>query len=411
MVAWIFAALSFSFPVDGEQTRLLTAAEAQGVRTWDVKYVSVKRAPETHSVTFTYSVSFKNETPFELAEVDLQVVMTRAGSIVHKTAPVALQSFTNVAFGIKGSILPFDKTLSDTTVSFSVPEAFWTGRASPDLRISGIKTFRGKLDLHNLGHLYSRLLRDPKNTITLLKADPSLLKDRDDSGYDTYAATWACSPPEVIKFVATHGGGWQIKMTNGVTSMHLAATNGYPGTMDLALAHGGNVNAKTLKSGRTPLYKAIRKGYPQNVEWLLKHGADPNDRDQYDEPIAFWAIYDGQSQALKTLVKHGANPHAWDKRGFGWMHYCTDNVPFLPVVLSCGVGVDDCDPSKGFTPLMLAAINGQSQPAIWLLQHGADPNRKDRNGRNAFDYSRVANTTHTDQYFRDLVQRFGRTAR
>jgi len=410
MIGALFSVLSIFLTTDVEQTRLLTPAESQGIRTWDVKYLSVKRVQETKSVVFTYSVSFKNETPFELSEVDLQVAMVREGSTVYKTEPVALRSFTNVAFGITGSILPFDKTLSDTKVSFTVPADFWTGRTSPDLRICGIRTFKGKLDLHNLGHLYSRMQRDPKSTIPLFKADPSLLNDQDNSGYGVCAAAWACSPPEVIKYVATHGGGWQVRMANGVTTMHAAATNGYPGTLDLALAHGGDVNAKTSKYRRSPLYKAIRKGFPQNVEWLLKHGADPNESNEYGEPIAWWAIHDGQSLALKSLIKHGANPHLWDHRGFGWMHYCTDNVPFLPVVLSCGVGVDDCDRSKGFTPLMLAAINGQSAPAIWLLQHGADPNRKDRTGHNALDYSRVANNTHTDQYFRDLVRRYGHSA-
>ena len=407
MIHWILAALSISATARVEQTRLLTPAEAQGIRTWDVKYLAVKRNPATKSVQFTYSVSFKNETSFELAEVDLQVVMMRGGSTIYKTEPVALRSFTNVAFGITGSILPFDKTLSDFSVAFTVPAEFWAGRTSPDLRICGIKTFKGHLDLHNLAHLYSRMHSNPMSTLSLIKADPSLLDDKYVSGYSVSAAAWACSPPEVVKYVATHGGGWQVRMTNGVTNMHLAATNGYPGVLDLALAHGGNVNAKTAKSRRTPLYKAIRKGFPQNVEWLLKHGADPNAIDESGVPIAWWAIYDGQGQALKALVKHGANPHAWDRQGFGWMHYCTENVPFMPIVHSCGVGVDDSDPRKGFTPLMMAAINGQSAPAIWLLQHGADPNRKDRAGRTAFDYSRVSNSAHTDQYFRDLVRRYG----
>ncbi len=262
MLHWILAALSITPSVNVEETRPLTAMESRGVRTWDVKYVSAKRLPGTQSVQFIYTVSFKNETPFELAEVDVQVVMGRGSQINYKTPPQALQRFTNVAFGLTGPVLPFDKTLNDFSISFTVPSEYWTTRSSPDLRICGLRTFKGKQDLHNLGHLYTRMLRDPRNTISLFKSDPSLVSVKDVSGYGVGEAAWATSPPEVIQYVAAHGAGWQFRLTNGVTNMHLAATNGYPGVLDLALAHGGNVNAKTTKSKRTPVYKAIRKGYP-----------------------------------------------------------------------------------------------------------------------------------------------------
>jgi len=56
------------------------------------------------------------------------------------------------------------------------------------------------------------------------------------------------------------------------------------------------------------------------------------------------------------------------------------------------------------TPLMYAAATGAMESQVWLLQHGADPERADKHHQTAFDYAKKAGMLS----FPALVQRFGR---
>jgi len=411
MRSWILVAFAVTSMAQAEQTRPLTPNESRGIRLWNVEYESVKQNPSSKSVTFTYTAGFKNETAFELSEIDVQVVLGHGAQVAYRGKPVPLRNFTNVGFGLKGSILPFEKTLDLNHLAITVPSGPWLKGAGANLKICGIRTFSGRQDLYNLGHLYTRMLLFPSSTLSLFKSDPSLLHDLGNDGYDVCSAAWACSSPSVIRYVANHVGAWQPRTTNGITTMHLAALNGNPGVLDLALAHGGDVNAMTYSFRRTPVYKAIRKGYTQNLIWLLKHGADPNEIGLDGRPIAYWAIFDGQGAALHELVRAGADPRHWDGDGWGWMHYATFNPPFMATVRDCGAPVDGSDPRSGFTPLMLSAINGRAEPAIWLLQQGADPTRRSRRGVNAFDLSNVSMYNHSDTWFRTIVANYSRKKR
>jgi hypothetical protein len=60
----------------------------------------------------------------------------------------------------------------------------------------------------------------------------------------------------------------------------------------------------------------------------------------------------------------------------------------LAEAIAAGVDVDDFEPYTGVTALLAACGAGQTDAVALLLEHGADPNRADRDGTYPFDATR-----------------------
>src|SRR6266851_1648582 len=66
----------------------------------------------------------------------------------------------------------------------------------------------------------------------------------------------------------------------------------------------------------------------------------------------------------------------------------TGRVDLLDGLIKAGMNPDEHDP-RGFTPLILAAYNGQAQAVDLLIAKGADPCATDPKGNNRPDGCRV----------------------
>lgn len=375
----------------GEGRCALTDAQIRGLRIWDQAPTGVERASRPDEVRFTFQASLKNETPHELASVSVQLIIELSGKRAYVSPPKRLTKFANLSVSHTGSLLPLNKTEMVRGISFDVPARLWRTDSHRYLRVVGAEGFTNP-NLHDPGHLYNFLVNGKdEDQILVLQKDPSLLRVKNAEGLTPLLMAFATCGPKMIRYLTTHGASPKEQTKRGATIMHMAALNGYPGVMDLALKMGGNVNART-KNGKTPLLRSIVFGRPECWRWLLAHGANPN----YDAgggwTAAHYAIQEGQLVALQDLVKAGVSPRAKDSRGQGLMHYAVFNNLTMDTVMRLGVPIDDPNPKTGETPLMLAAWAGWEEPRVWLLQHGADPNRKDKRGRTAYDYAAMRAT-------------------
>ncbi|KAG2374682.1 hypothetical protein C9374_010426 [Naegleria lovaniensis] len=136
-----------------------------------------------------------------------------------------------------------------------------------------------------------------------------------------------------------------------------------------------DVNAKDFK-GITPLHLAVQAAKSSDdaihlVKYLLKHGAELNSRDSYGRTPFFYAFTDIPYQGTSSSQNY-----------YSYGSYSSSNDPIELVSDMCnfeGLEMDIVD-HMSRSPLHYAALRGATISSIFLIQRGAELNRKDEDG-------------------------------
>ena len=83
-------------------TRYLTPKQMGGLRIWDANGGFTGQSGPLN-ISWDYFMAFKNETVYELAEIDVKLSVTENGVEVYSTPAVAITKFGNVGFGSVGT--------------------------------------------------------------------------------------------------------------------------------------------------------------------------------------------------------------------------------------------------------------------------------------------------------------------
>lgn len=146
------------------------------------------------------------------------------------------------------------------------------------------------------------------------------------------------------------------------------------------ISHGVSVNIGTA-DGQPLLILSIARGDLEMLDLLLKAGADANIRDIKGNPALVSAIANAQYSAATRLVEHGASVNVkgpnWAAIHLGALH---GRTKLCQILLDAGASVDQLGNASN-TALMLAAKEGHAETVKLLLEHGADPNRKNAEGK------------------------------
>lgn len=192
------------------------------------------------------------------------------------------------------------------------------------------------------------------------------------------------------------------------------------GNYDLArqiLDAGVDVNA-TNSQGRNAMTLAAYQGHADIIALLISRGASPDTADQKGLTAMMWAASYGRIPVVKLLIEKGADPLKKTNRGHTAYDYANSNnqpetaaflksyQPVNPAAVyaqACSImeknlyegrtsnTVDIIKAADGYpidfnqnamkrSLLHCAARYGDEPMAAFLLQHGADPNLKDKNG-------------------------------
>ncbi|XP_072163422.1 rabankyrin-5-like [Diadema setosum] len=193
------------------------------------------------------------------------------------------------------------------------------------------------------------------------------------------------------------GANINYTTADGLTLLHLAIKKQDTSSALFLLEHQADINVKT-SDGQSPLQLAIKNRLPVVVDALCVRGANMNTPDEDGNPPLWVALESEQEDMASTLVRHGCDTTAWG-RGEGGLQQtllhraidenkqsvacflirsmCDVNSPRRPG--PNGEGPDEAFDGQG--PLHHACEWGQEEVVQCLIEHQADINAKDAEGR------------------------------
>lgn len=258
---------------------------------------------------------------------------------------------------------------------------------------------------------------------------------QDDNGrallHDLAVSGWT----DLIPLAAACGAKLEIEDIDGFTPLHVAAATGQVKSIVALARAGADMDAAANGHAQTPLHIAILFGQYGSVDTLLKNNASPaarNPKDDVDgknayhyaatEPPQFMALlldhpdaahlYDrhagdntwadafrlalkaGNMPVVKLLADYGVDMNAKDHEGLTPLTWLLTHretrakaLPFILFLLQHGADGDKAVNQWGETPLMLAAKSDFAEAVQLLLDHGADPDRKNHFDETALHFA------------------------
>jgi uncharacterized protein len=164
---------------------------------------------------------------------------------------------------------------------------------------------------------------------------------------------------------------------------------------------------------------AVKRDDPKAVSELLKRGFDPNTVDPSGRQGLFMALQDGSLKVAEVLVAWPKTNVEWrsrkdesplmiaalkgqtalvkqliardadvNKPGWAPLHYAATagNLEIMQILLDENAYIDAESPNKS-TPLMVAAQYGSTQAVKLLLEAGADPSLRNQLGLSAVEFA------------------------
>ena len=157
---------------------------------------------------------------------------------------------------------------------------------------------------------------------------------------------------------------------------------------------GSKVNANQLNPiGAEPgLVQAVREDAMRVFHAFLAHpGTDLEAQASNGNTALMMAAYKRNRPAVEALLAKGAKV---DQAGWTALHYAaaSGDEAIVRLLLGRGAQVDAVSPLKSgaYTPMMMAAREGHDGTALLLIAHGADRNRKNREGLTAVELAERA---------------------
>ena len=154
----------------------------------------------------------------------------------------------------------------------------------------------------------------------------------------------------------------------GSTALNIAAYR--TSLIEVLILHGADVNAIGA-GGATPLLAAIGAKDPAGVEILLRNGADPN----FHSPRGVIPLHSAVSkhpQWVRTLIDYGADIQITTWEGDTLLHSISRRTPveIIELLIEEGLDPEALNRHKA-TPLYEAAQIGYLDAAKLLVEHGA----------------------------------------
>ena len=171
---------------------------------------------------------------------------------------------------------------------------------------------------------------------------------------------------EMARFIIGRGADPTAQDDIGRTALHWASTHGRVEIARFLLEHGACVTARA-DDGRTPLHVASEEGNVKVVRLLVENGADAT----LGAPLHVVTRY-GYSEVAKILVERGADLSTQTRDGQSPLHVASayGNMEITRLLVEHGANLTTQD-NRGLTPCDVAWREGHSEIAHFLTEHAA----------------------------------------
>ncbi|HEY8555376.1 MAG TPA: ankyrin repeat domain-containing protein [Burkholderiales bacterium] len=178
---------------------------------------------------------------------------------------------------------------------------------------------------------------------------------------------------ELLRALLARGARVDAVNSRGGTALMYAATAGDADAVALLVEHGASLNARAA-NGWTALTLAAARGFDGVVRLLLDRGADPNVRDVYGWTALMRAADAGRAASVRALLGvPRTEVDARDESGHSALHHAAAQGYEDIVQLLIDAGADPAARDReGRTPGALAALRGHR--ALALRLNGAQRN-------------------------------------
>uniref|UniRef100_A0A8U7NX91 Ankyrin repeat domain 52 n=1 Tax=Corvus moneduloides TaxID=1196302 RepID=A0A8U7NX91_CORMO len=232
-----------------------------------------------------------------------------------------------------------------------------------------------------------------------------------------------------LEILVNNGADVNFQSKEGKSPLHMAAIHGRFTRSQILIQNGSEIDCAD-KYGNTPLHVAARYGHELLISTLMTNGADTaspafnphvlsagfdiNTPDNLGRTCLHAAASGGNVECLNLLLSSGADLRRRDKFGRTPLHYAAANGSYQCTVTLVTAGASACEADgKGCTPLHYAAASdtyrrwapagsghGSAEEPLresrrkeaffcleFLLDNGADPSLRDRQGYTAVHYA------------------------
>jgi ankyrin repeat protein len=209
-----------------------------------------------------------------------------------------------------------------------------------------------------------------------LKSVKAILAATDDQGIrSSLLLSSANGHVDIVKFLLSRSSvDPDEKDQDSWTALHWASRNGHSEIVNLLLARNATVDAMD-NFGRTPLNRAVQIGAVDISKALLRAGSSPVSRDQSSLSLVHHATAGGFVEVLGLLLSENIDPNTGD----------FPRIPFPETKWE-----DGRDKTPSGPPLHIGAENGQATAVRYLIDHGAEVDRKGPKGETALHRASMA---------------------
>jgi len=159
------------------------------------------------------------------------------------------------------------------------------------------------------------------------------------------------------------------------------------------------------------LNKAIMSYDAKSIQYILDHGADPDKAEnEYRDTPVYTAVTmftvsntpekkKKAEEILKLILKYGGDINQRDALSGSTMLHYVKNGETLRLLVESGADVNAADTKYGNTPLHTWILTFRSDLEMYryLLEHGADVNKKNISGKSVIDYANDKNMKYSKE--------------